>query len=114
MACQIESNKPNSSFFKLQQDSYESGAVIQKLLEANKQLTSHVYATLCDLMEENALAVLYWDNKFYVVHRHDGSLLLLETNSGILKEYPEVRWRVFEEEDRDTIYLNDQYFPPNG
>lgn len=29
--------------------------------------------------------------------QHDGSLLLLETNLGILKEYPEVRWRVFEE-----------------
>ena len=27
MACQIESNKPNSSFFKLQQDSYESGVL---------------------------------------------------------------------------------------
>ncbi|XP_066398537.1 uncharacterized protein [Miscanthus floridulus] len=57
------------------------------------------------------LPVVFWDSKFSVIHKNDGVLLFLETEVDILSKYPTVRWRVFEEVEREIIYLTSRYFP---
>jgi len=77
----------------------------QFLEESASQLTYHGLCELNNVMREEQLAVFFRNNHFSTMYKHGGSIYLLVTDQGFLKNI-DIVWETLDNIEGDTVFVN--------
>lgn len=90
------------------------GLIVQEFLESTaSQITYHGIVSLLEEMRPGSLAVLFRNNHFCTIHRHNDELFTLITDFGFLKEQ-NVVWESLSSVQGDSQFVDGKFFnsPP--
>ncbi|TVU38592.1 hypothetical protein EJB05_11974, partial [Eragrostis curvula] len=93
----------------------EDMEVVRGLLDDSKhQLSKYGYRSLVADVPDDNFVLLYWRNRFDILFKTYGELLILVTDESRRRSMPQVTWMLFEQSEEHSIYLKEDFSPVTG